>query len=294
MRIPLIIIPSEKIRIFNNLFSNLSLKISKILPGLKYDLEEAEIKISEQNYITLALVNSVFYFILFFSLFYVLFLTQGKSIQLVTFQSLGYSILIFLLFLYTIIKYPSILAGKKAERIDKHLIFALKDLLLQITSGVTLHNGLVNVSKAGYGQASLEFKKVVQEVNAGMPMDRALEKMAVESRSDFLKRTTWQLINSIKAGSSLKGTLRNLIDDLNDDQKDKIKRYSAELNLWGLLYMLFAVAVPTIGATMLIILSSFAGYGITKEIFIFFIVICFIIQIVLIGFVKTRRPIANI
>tara|TARA_Y100000310_G_scaffold343799_1_gene453092 strand:- start:4018 stop:4275 length:258 start_codon:yes stop_codon:yes gene_type:complete len=85
-----------------------------------------------------------------------------------------------------------------------------------------------------------------------------------------------------------------LIDDLTLDQRNRIKKYAAELNLWSLLYLLFAVAVPTIGATMLVILSSFAGFGVTQGFFIIFISICFIIQLILIGFVKTRRPVANI
>ena len=47
-------------------------------------------------------------------------------------------------------------------------------------------------------------------------------------------------------------------------------------------------------SAMMVILSSFAGFGITKGFFIVFIIICFIIQIILIGFIKTRRPVANI
>ena len=87
-----------------------------------------------------------------------------------------------------LLRYPRILSGKTAELIDKHLVFALKDLLLQINSGVTLYNGLVNVVKEGYGQASKELEKVAKDVSCGIPIDKALEKMALQTKSEFLRK----------------------------------------------------------------------------------------------------------
>ena len=87
--------------------------------------------------------------------------------------------------------------------------------------------------------------------------------------------------------------LQAIISDLDTEQKSKIMSYSRELNLWSLVYMLFAVAIPTIGSTMLVILSTFAGFGISQQIFITFLVICFFIQFFLMNFVKVRRPIVQ-
>lgn len=291
-RVPLMLLPEKISRRASKLFSGLSNKLSKLVVGLKYDLKTMDSELNDTEYISRALLNSVVFFLLFFLLlFFLNYTVQGKAINDSIFQGLLYGLAIFALIFFTLIKYPGILAGKKAELIDKYLLFALKDLKLQITSGVTLYNGLVNISKAGYGRASQEFEKVARAVNTGTPVDKALEKMAVESKSEFLRRMTWQLVNTLKAGASLEGALNTLIRDLTMDQRDKIKTYASELNMWVLVYMLFAVAVPTIGATLLVILSSFAGFGITKGFFIFFIILCFIIQIILIGFVKSRRPV---
>ena len=182
---------------------------------------------------------------------------------------------------------------KKAEDIDKNLVFAVRDLQLQVSSGVPLYNGLANISDAGYGAVSKEFKRITQTVKTGTPIHVALENMALSTKSEYLKRTIWQLINSIKSGSSLKSALKLIVKDLSADQKSKIKDYAHELNLWNLIYMLFAVAVPTIGAVMLIILSSFAGLGIGKVSFVAFIVTCFIVQYIIIGFIRARRPVVQ-
>lgn len=275
-------------------FTGLGERISKFLPGLKHDLKETDIKLNDVEYIAHSLVNGLAFFILFFGLLLFLYIMQGKETYAVLAQSFAYALFIFAIILYILMRYPKIIAGKKAELIDKYLIFALKDLRLQIGSGVPFYNALVNVSKAGYGQASIEIEKAAKAINTGTPTREALEKMALESKSEFLRRIIWQLINTLKAGASLKGALDTIIRNLTLEQQDKIKKYAHELNLWILVYMLFAVAVPTIGATLLVILSSFAGFGVTKQFFIFFVVMCFIIQVILIGFIKTRRPVVII
>jgi len=269
-------------------------KAARLFPSLKDDLSQAHQQKSAARYTAEVMINTCIYFLLFFGLLFLLSMSQGKERAASLLQGLGLSFLISLLIFYSLITYPRILAGKRSEQIEKHLIFALKDILLQVRSGVPLYHSIVNVSKAGYGEASKEFEQLAQFINTGMSVDKALERLALHTKSDFLKRTAWQLNNAIIAGASLQGALQALVDDLTLDQKDKIRNYSQELNLWILLYMLFAVAVPTIGATMLVILSSFAGFGIEQNMFVAFIIICLIIQGMLIGFVKTRRPVVTI
>ncbi|MFH1317047.1 MAG: type II secretion system F family protein [Candidatus Woesearchaeota archaeon] len=294
-KIPLMIVPSNLSKRISKIFTGLSGRITKLTLGLKYDLVEADIELNDVQYVSYSMINGLFFFLLFFGLLFFLNLfVQGKEMNAALTSSLSYGIAIFAIIFFALLRYPRIIAGKKAEMIEKFLLFALKDLRLQITSGVTLFKGMVNISKAGYGMASSEFEKVARAVNTGTPVDKALERMAVETKSGFLRKMTWQLVNTMKAGSSLTGALTTLIRDLTLDQRDKIKRYSNELNLWILVYMMFSVAVPTIGATLLIILSSFAGFGVTKGFFVTFIGICLIIQVVLIGFVKTRRPVVII
>ncbi len=290
-RVPLMILPPAFGLKLSRLFRGVSEKIVAISPSLKYELVEADLDLDDKKFVSLVLANSMMFFLLFAGPLIFLYLKQGKGLQMALLQGIGYAFLIFAIIFYVLFRYPKILAGKKAEMIDKHLLYALKDLKLQISSGVTFYNAIVNISKEDYGLASIEFGKAAKAINTGTPLDQALEKMALESKSDFLKKTIWQLINTIKSGATLKTALETLIKDLTMDQRDKIKSYGQELNLWAMIYMLFAVAVPTMGATLMVILSSFAGFGITKEFFVIFIIICFLIQSSIIGFVKTRRPV---
>lgn len=294
-KIPLMLIqPNTRGRISKRLFGVGAL-FTRFVPGLKYDLEKTDIKSAHEEYISACLINSLIYFFIFSWLlsalaYYGRKSSLNQSLSLGVGAGLGLSILFFMIFA----RYPKILAKKKAEHLEKNLVFALKDMLLQISSGVSLYNSLVNVSKAKYGLVSEEFEKAAKRISSGNPIDKSLEELAITSESEYLRKTVWQLVNTLRSGASLKGALKTIIRGLSIEQKTRIRDYAKELNTWSLIYMLFAVAIPTIGVTMMVILSSFAGMGITKSLFIVFIIICFIIQFVLIGLIKARRPMVHI
>jgi len=294
-KVPLMIIPAGISKSISRPFLGIGRWLSDFFSGVKYNIEQSDLNEEPERYFANALLNSILFFAIFFILlFLLLFFIKNEQPNSSLLKSSGYSFLIFALIFLILAKYPRILAGKKAELLEKNLVFALKDLLLQVTSGVSLYNGLVNISKSNYGQVSVEFEKAAKAVNSGKPVEQALEEMTATTSSEFLRRVVWQLVNTLKAGASLEGALRTIIDDLSSEQKSRIRDYARELNLWSLIYMLFAVAIPTIGAVLLIILSSFAGFGISKGIFVSFIAINFALQYVIIGFVKSRRPVVNL
>jgi len=266
----------------------------KIMSSLKSDLREADIDLDVAEYSALALFNAGFFFLLSFLAFFLLrFRVAEKPLGDSLLFAFLVALLLFVFFFIIFLRYPKILAGKKAEQIDRTLLFALKDLLLQVSSGVSLYNSLINISLAGYGLVSKEFKIAAQEINAGISMIDAIEKMAYRTKSEYLQRSLWQLVNAMKVGASLEGALRTIIEDLGRDQKSKIKDYAKELNLWSLVYMLFAVAIPTLGVTMLVVLSGFAGFGVNMVTFWFLMGFVLFVQIAIIGFIKRRRPIVN-
>ena len=268
----------------------LSEKISFAFPGIKYDIENARVGMSTQAYVSASLLNSMIMGLIFSVIITLKFLKEKPMLQAIL-SGVGLGFCILILWMMLLLFYPRIIAGKKAEDIDNNLIFALKDLHLQVGAGVNLYHAILNVSISGYGPVSEEFKQIIQRVETGTPLDKSLEEMARETKSKFLQKTVWQLVNSLRAGASLKETLESLITDLKSEQYAKIKEYGQELNMMILMYLLFAIAIPSIGATLLIVLSGFGTGGGVKEVtFIMFGLISMIIQVVLITFIKSRRP----
>ncbi|MCX6767423.1 MAG: type II secretion system F family protein [Candidatus Micrarchaeota archaeon] len=285
-------------------------KLGSLVPGLGYDLRELG-EADAGKYVARALLNSVLWGILLTLLISFFLFTTGRlkpEILAQTFSNnaalsyaaagilpaVGSGIFVTALLLAFLLYYPHILARKLAETVDKDLIFALKDLQLQIGSGVSLFNAMVNVSKAGYGNVSKQFDSVVKDISAGEAEDAALEKMAAHTESEFMKRTVWQMITALRGGASLEGALSSIISVLKRDQASRIRTFIHELNLWALVYMIVAVAVPGLGSTVLIVISAFGGIVVTEMTYVFALVACFIAEIVIIGFIKSRRPIVHL
>ncbi len=286
-------------------FVGLGAKIGNMIPGLKFDLQEAGYVASVGEYTAAALANSFFYSLgLFLLLSFALLIRSASSntlpvdfsnesiisllfsLKLAFASAFAFFLMFFLFFLF----YPKVEARKIAENVDRDLIYALKDMQLQISSGVSLFDALANVSKSDYGRVSREFEIAVKDISAGGAEDKALEKIAERTESEFMRKTIWQMLTSLRAGTPVDGALKNTIASLNNHQRQQIKEFSSELNVLSLLYMLFAVAIPGLGSTLLIVLSSFGGIKVNELFYVAIISSCFFVEAIIIGFIRSRRP----
>ena len=311
MKSAFFIIPYAASRRLGHRFIGLGYRVAKIMPGLKYDLQQAREDIDIGEYVAVVLLNAVVWAGLLFTIIFALLVGRGiikRTVLAAAFSSapefLAAVFEMRLAFLPAavafigvtafLLYYPHVQAKKIGELVDKDLVFALKDLSLQVGSGVSLFNGMANVAKAGYGAVSKEFETVVREIETGEGEDLALEKMALRTESEFLRKMIWQIVTALRSGSSMQSALRGLVTSLDEYQKTQIKEYTGELNLWALMYMVFAVAIPGLGSTLLIVLSTFGGIPVTETIFIYIISFCFMVEIVIIELIKTRRPAVHI
>jgi len=290
MRVKFMLFSVEQTQKFNQRILVIGDFLQKIFVGTKYDLKKAEIKVEPENYLTATFFSAISYGIIFFILLTGLIFARDGNLSEAFPLNLIIGIIFFVLFFFLHLIYPGIIAKQIAFGIDQNLIFALKSMLIQVKSGIPLFNAIENVAKTNYGVVSDEFKIVVKEIMAGTPEANAIEKMALRTKSEYLRKAGWQIVNSIKSGASVVGALETTIETLTTNQLRAIKNYSAELNLWILLYLLLAAAIPTLGITFMVILSSMGGSDISELHIMLTIIFAFVIQVVLIGFVKNRKP----
>ncbi|MFH1586718.1 MAG: type II secretion system F family protein [Candidatus Diapherotrites archaeon] len=270
--------------------------LSRLFHGLKYDLPKAGFDIEAAPYLTAAFFSAAIYGVLF-TLFIVAlmfwrsFLPGG--VPLLNEDFMFASLVGFLFFCIALILhaiYPGIISKNIASNIDRSLVFALKSMRIQVSSGVSLFDAMANIAKSNYGAISKEMGHVVKEIRSGMSEADAIEKLALSSNSDYLKKTSWQLLTSLSSGASLSGALDSVVEMITNFQSRSIKNYAGELNMWILLYLLLAAALPSLGIAFFVVLSSIAGGAIDSFILIMIVAFAFVMQIILIGFVKTRVP----
>ncbi len=291
-------------------FTGVGNKIGYVFPGLEYDLRMIGSDIEEGEYIIISLLNAFVWALCLFILVFILMYARGsitsKEIEdaFSSFDGLRTlladmrwiilaGLAVFVVFASFFLYYPRVLARKIVEDVDRDLVYALKDLLLQISSGVPLFDAMVNISKSGYGTISKEFRRTVQDINAGEMQETALEKMALRTESEFLRRTIRQMLTAFRSGASLQAALKSVIRNLQQYQYSQVKSYTYELNLWVLLFIIISVAVPSLGITLLVILSTFGGISANEGVITGLIAFSFFCEVALIEFIKSRRPVTH-
>ncbi len=290
MRVWAMVLPMSVARLLGRLFKRVGDHLAGYMPGMHNTLVLAEIPLSAGEYIVASFFSA-------FALGYVLLIATYLSLtflELAAGSELLYSAIpaavITVLDLVVLMSYPRIIAGKRAELLERDLIFALKDLLLNMSAGLSLFESLKKVSEDDHGLVSEDFRKAVENTNRGMPLDEALEELALRTSSEFMRNALWQVINATKAGTSVREALSGIIEALIREHKRRIRNFIQELNMLGMVYMLFAVAIPTIIMTVMVVMTSLMGSGIDENVYALVLAVCFIVQVMLVGFIKSRRP----
>lgn len=289
MRIRFMLLKVEHIYVLSK-YKNIGRLLEKFFKNIGKELVTAQIPLNAVDYLTLSFFSALLYGgILFFIILLVNLLKPEFGFQAV-FQAFSLGLLFFMIFLFLHTFYPKIMSGKVASEVDENLTVALKSMLIQVSSGVTLFDSMKNIASANYGKISKEFASVVQRISSGGNELQALELLAAETKSEYLNKTVWQMITSLRSGSSLNNSLSAIVNSLSEMQSRAIKAYAGELNMMILMYMLVAAAIPTIGITFLVILSAIGGSSVEESTIVTAVGAAFVLQVVLIGLVKNRVP----
>jgi len=261
--------------------------LRKIVPNIKRDLLRARMDIDPDKFIASAMFRGIQLGALMSSSIFVFGYSTGQQ-TLMTGSIAGFPLL-FIFAFFTFANYPKIKAKRLSRELEKDLPYALRHMLIEVRSGISLYEAMVSVSE-DYGEASKEFQRIVKDINGGKPQVKALEDSIIRNPSTQYRRAMWQMINALKSGTDVSSTLETLVDSMVKQQKLKVKRYGKELNPYVLMYLMIAVIVPSLGVTFLIVLSTFTSMGLGQ--FLFFQILggLIVFQIFFLNFVKSKRP----
>ncbi|MFH0861861.1 MAG: type II secretion system F family protein [Candidatus Altiarchaeota archaeon] len=291
VKIPLL--SSTLLRNASRIFIGVGDILTHLFPNMKNIVEQSGVKesygINHREYLAFCAFTSLLIFIGLGGLITGLLLLKpgsSPSIGLIIGGALGCTF-----FMYLIV-YPQSIVNKRVKNLERNLLFALRTLLIQIRSGVPIFNAMASVAIGNYGQIADEFKLVVEKVSAGRDVKDVLEEMAVRNPSIYFRRALWQMVNSLKSGSDVGKNLEDVIKSLSKEQLVEINRYKSILNPLSMMYMMVAVIAPSLGITMLIILSFFPNMDkLANENIFWGLMICIIfLQFIFLGLIKSKRP----
>lgn len=228
----------------------------------------------------------------------ILFTTIATSLLAITqvqyFYILGLSLalLISLFIFFNQINYPKLYSLNKSRSIERNLISALQDMLVQLNSGVPTYRILVNIANSDYGEVSKEFKIITKKINSGTPQIEAIEESGKTNQSRYFQRTLWQISNGMRAGNDMAIVIKESIRNLNNEQAIQIQSYGSKLNPLIMFYMLIAVIIPSLGVTFMIIIFSMLNIEerVIQLLFVLVFILVTFMQFMFLGIIKSRRP----
>lgn len=260
-------------------------QISRSFPKLRLKLVQAGIPDAPTRFIKKIAIVSFYY-------------SVGVNILLL-FAFLKYKTLaLFLLFLFPLsflllfgffLKMPEVKIKSRKKEIDKEIVYVGKFLLIELSSGVSLFDALVSISQ-NFEAAGKFFKRIVDKTRMGTPMEAAINEAIDEAPSDNLKKVLWQINNSLQTGSDIASSLNLVLEQISQEQLIEIQQYGKKLNPLAMFYMMLAVIVPSLGITMLVVLSSLIKFTINLPILIGIALMIGVVQFMFINIIKTSRP----
>lgn len=254
------------------------------------NLKNAGVNLTREEYLAICISGFVNSFLLLFILSSTFLIMLGIERALVF--ALGLAFLFGGFVYFSRIVYPRVYNNRKQRNIERNLIPALQDMLVQLYSGVPLFTIMINISLADYEELSEQFKKAVRAINAGKPQIEVLEELGKDNPSEFFRKALWQISNGMRAGSDISIVIQDTVKALSEEQYIQIQEYGNKLNPAIMFYMLSSVILPALAITFLTIISSIVGLseGLTKIIFFGLFIGVMVIQILFIGVIKSVRP----
>ena len=280
-------------------FMGLGEKVAKIIPSLSDDLYNGEIDSSVDEYCSIMVMSFFLYFILFWvvsslvlsKFVYAFFVVLGISIPQSLIIGLVVGLILGLLIFVQMAAYPKIKIKKKVRAIDSNLIYALRTMLVQLKSGVSLFDSLCMIAYSKrYGMLGNEIKKAVDNITSGMSQDQALAELGEKNPSVYLKKVLWQIVNGMKAGADVSDILAESVSSITREQQIDIEKYGNSLRILSLMYLMIGVIIPALGLTFMIVIGSFPRIQITEITFWFFLGVILLSEFMFMGIMKSKRP----
>jgi len=188
-------------------------QISRSIPGLGSKLTQAGIKDTAPRFIRKVAIVSLYYSLGINILLLFAFL-KYKTLALIILILFPMSFLILFGFF---LRMPEVKIKSRQREIDKELVYVGKFLLIELSAGVSLFDALLSIAQ-NFEAAGNFFKRLVDKIRMGTPIESALNESIDEAPSDNLKKILWQINNSLQTGSDIASSLNIVLDQISQEQ----------------------------------------------------------------------------
>ena len=189
------------------------------------------------------------------------------------------------------LSYPETKARLTSYNIERDILFAARDMIISLRSGMPLYNAIASVS-TGYGDSSKEFAKIIEKVQLGVPLEDAIDETIAKTTSKTFRKIMLQAAVSVRAGADVVGALQSVIDQMTEERIIQLRRYGQTLNALAMFYMLFGIILPSMGIAVATVLTTFISvFTVNNTVLEVVLVFLVFLQIIFLNLVSKSRPI---
>ena len=261
--------------------------LSNIFKGLDLKLKQAGMPDTKEEFIKKTFLTAAYTTLALFFIFFMFFSKLNMNLKL-TILIIGLPLIFFFLFNY-MMKLPDAYIKRIEKEINKEIIFAGRFLIIELESGVSLYQALINVGNT-YDVVGRYFREIIQKVKVGTPLEEAINEAVETVPSENMRKIFWQILNALKTGSDISGSVNAVIEQIIREQQIEVKEYGRKLNPLAMFYMMIAVIIPSLGMTMLIVLATFMGLTLSLGVLFAIVGLLGFIQFMFVAIVKSSRP----
>lgn len=260
-------------------------RIAAYFSGLRLKLQQAGMYDEPEDFIKKTIATS-FYLTTALAVVAVAAFSKEQQVLLVILGAVPF--LFLLLFLY-FVQLPDVILIRIEKEIDREIVFAGRFLVIELQSGVPLYDAFINIA-ANYPSIGKYFAEIAHQIDLGTPIEEALNTAVELTPSANFRKLLWQIVNSLKTGSDVTSSLTTVIDQIQKEQVIAVKQYGRKLTPLAMFYMIIAIIAPTLGITMLVVLSSFIAIELDLAILLTIAGVLGFIQFLFLALLRSARP----
>ena len=265
-------------------------RIVRTLPGINIKLKQAGMFDTPEEFIKKTIL-SAFYLTTGITALVVTVLTQLEILSSIIY--FAFPVFMFFIMFFYMLKVPDVKILRKGKEISREIVFAGRFMMIELESGVSLYDAMANVSK-NYKVIGEYFKEIIDKVSMGTTMEDAINETIETTPSPNLTKVLWQILNPLRTGADISNSLSNILDQIVREQIIEVTEYGRKLNPLAMFYMMVAIIVPSLGITMLIVLTTFISIKVDLAALLAIALFLGFIQYMFFSIIKSSRPAVEI
>ncbi len=166
---------------------------------------------------------------------------------------------------FTIVALPFvaglIIENKQEQEINEMFLEFSRNLAESVTTGTPISKSIINMRKKNYGYLSQHISKMANQIELGIPVQKAFETFANDVGSPVIRRAVALISEAEKAGGEIDYILESVAKSIAEIEKLKKERRAAIYNLVVQGYIIFFIFIGIMLVMQFKILPLTQGIG---------------------------------